>query len=211
MIQIGVDDAGRGVVLGPMIIAGALVSEESAQRLNELNVRDSKMYKDAKTVVNRFMEIGSMVDKFTVRLMTPQELNENNMKGISIDRATIPYIVEIVVELGKGLENPDVIIGNLQHKEDLIEELRKRGFTNVVVEASAERNIAVAAASVVASAQFELELRKLRVEWGELGSGNPNDPKTIKWLKDYYKKRKKWPIFARTYYKTIKRMEAEAR
>lgn len=211
MIQIGVDDAGRGVVLGPLVIGGALVGEESAQRLAALGIKDSKMYKDAKTVVNRFMEIGSLVDKFSVRLLPAVELNENNKNGISIDRSAIPYIVDIVVELGKGVENPKVIIDNLQHKEDLIALLRQKGFENVSVEAGAEQNLAVAAASVVASAQFELELRKLRLEWGDLGSGNPNDPKTIKWLTEYFKKKRAWPSFVRTYYKTIKRMESEIR
>ena len=211
MIRIGVDDAGRGVVLGPLIMAGALVSDASAQRLNALNVRDSKMYKDAKTVVNRFMEIGSMMDKFTVRLMTPKELNENNQNGITIDWGMIPYLVDLVTELGKDVDNPKIIIGNMQHKEDLIAELHRRGFADVSVEASAEEDIAVAAASVVATAQFELELRKLRLEWGEIGSGNPNDPKTIAWLTEYYKKKRKWPSFVRTYYKTITRMESEMR
>ena len=211
MFEIGIDDAGRGVLMGPLVIAGALISETGAERLSSLNVQDSKNYKNAKTVVNRFMEIGSVVDKFTVRLISSQELTEKNERKITIDRAMIPYIIEIVEELGRGLGNPNVLIDNLQHREDLIDELKKRGFNNVVVESGAERHLSVAAASIVASAQFELELRKLRPEWGEIGSGNPNDPKTIKWLKEYYKKEKKWPNFVRTYYKTIRRMEAEVR
>jgi ribonuclease HII len=211
MIEIGVDDAGRGVLIGPLVMAGTVVTEKGVKRLRGLRVQDSKNYKNAKTVVNRFMEIGSVVEKFTVRLITAQEMDENNAKKISIDRSMIPHIIDMVEELGKEQDNPDVFIDNIQHKDELIAELKSRGFEKVTVESGGERHISVAAASIVASAQFELELRKLRLEWGDLGSGNPNDPKTIKWLKNYYKKEKKWPYFVRTFYKTLKRLEAESR
>jgi ribonuclease HII len=192
--------------MGPLVIAGAAVSDEGAQRLEDLQIKDSKIYKNAKTVVNRFMEIGSIVDKFTVRLIDAQELIENNANKITLDMTMIPYIVEIVKELAAGLpEEPEIHIDNIQHKEQLEALLRNEGF-KANIEPAAEKYIAVAAASVVASAQFELEMRKLRVKYGDLGSGNPNDPKTINWLKTWWKSHKSWPDFVRIYYKTIKRM-----
>lgn len=196
-------------MIGPLVVAAVLLSDEGADRLEGLNVRDSKTYKDAKTVVNRFFEIGSIVDRFTVRLIPSAELNEKNAQKITMDRLMIPQIVDMVVELADGLnEKPKVLVDNLQHKEELQQLLEDRGF-EVTIEPEAEQYLPVAAASVVASAQFEMALRKLRMEYGELGSGNPNDPKTITFLKAWWKKHKSWPEFVRTYYKTIKRLQGE--
>ena len=38
----GVDEAGRGCVIGPLVIAGAVFDEEDLPRLTEMGVRDSK-------------------------------------------------------------------------------------------------------------------------------------------------------------------------
>ena len=38
----GVDDAGRGAVIGPLVVAGILVDEESLKRIESLGVKDSK-------------------------------------------------------------------------------------------------------------------------------------------------------------------------
>ncbi len=209
MFRIGVDDAGRGVVIGPLVIAGVLSSDEGCKRLEAINVKDSKSYKNARTVVNRFLEIGSMVDKFSVRLISSKELTLNNSRGITIDRTMIPYIVSLVKELGEGVGSVKVFIDNLQHKDELFELLRNEGFYDVIVQPRGEEFTSVAAASIIASAQFELELRKLRRKYGDLGSGNPNDPKTLKWLRDYWSEHHSWPEFVRPYYKTLKRLESE--
>ena len=39
----GVDDAGRGSVIGPLIIAGVLFNQEKMEELKELKVKDSKL------------------------------------------------------------------------------------------------------------------------------------------------------------------------
>ena len=38
----GIDDAGRGSIIGPLVIAGVLVSEKQSSILSELGVKDSK-------------------------------------------------------------------------------------------------------------------------------------------------------------------------
>ncbi|MCK5631419.1 ribonuclease HII, partial [Candidatus Bathyarchaeota archaeon] len=43
MLLLGVDEAGRGCVIGPLIIVGVLVDAEGQARLLEIGVRDSKL------------------------------------------------------------------------------------------------------------------------------------------------------------------------
>ena len=41
-LMLGIDDAGRGPVIGPMILAGCLISKDSEKKLRKFGVRDSK-------------------------------------------------------------------------------------------------------------------------------------------------------------------------
>ena len=40
---LGIDDAGRGPLIGPMTLAGCLITEELEKEFKELGVKDSKM------------------------------------------------------------------------------------------------------------------------------------------------------------------------
>lgn len=41
-IIVGLDEAGRGPVLGPMVIASVKIDEKNLQKLNDLELKDSK-------------------------------------------------------------------------------------------------------------------------------------------------------------------------
>jgi len=81
----------------------------------------------------------------------------------------------------------------------------------LIVTPRAEKEfIAVGAGSVLARNASLEELRKIRTEYGNFGSGSTNDKKTINWLKQYYKKNRSWPKkIVRVYWKTIQRLENE--
>jgi len=61
----GVDDAGRGPVIGPLVIAGVIIEEEKVDRLKMLGVKDSKqLLPSARTRLSK--EIPGIVDDYHV-------------------------------------------------------------------------------------------------------------------------------------------------
>ncbi|MEM2732492.1 MAG: ribonuclease HII, partial [Nitrososphaerota archaeon] len=55
----GIDEAGRGSVIGPMVIAGTVFKEEDIEKLVEINVRDSKELKphSRKMLLEKILEL----------------------------------------------------------------------------------------------------------------------------------------------------------
>ena len=68
----GVDDAGRGAVIGPLVIAGVLLRHEDLQTLKELGVKDSKLLTPHRREVLA-EEIREIVQKISVQKLRPSE------------------------------------------------------------------------------------------------------------------------------------------
>src|SRR5437867_6125485 len=70
----GVDDAGRGPVIGPLVIAGVLVGESRLDALRSLGVKDSKQLNPSRrTELAR--EIPRFVDRYHVVELEVEELD----------------------------------------------------------------------------------------------------------------------------------------
>ena len=50
MLLLGIDDAGRGPILGPMFLAGVLIKKEKEQELKDLGARDSKLIQHSERI-----------------------------------------------------------------------------------------------------------------------------------------------------------------
>ena len=70
----GVDDAGRGCVIGPLIIAGVLVNEERIIELENIGVRDSKKLSSKKRE-DLALEIEGIVSRSVYFEITPRAID----------------------------------------------------------------------------------------------------------------------------------------
>jgi len=59
----GVDDAGRGSMLGPLVIAGISIEKKQIRKLSLLGVKDSKKF-TPKTREELYKKIISLVDNY---------------------------------------------------------------------------------------------------------------------------------------------------
>src|SRR2546425_12926417 len=70
----GVDDAGRGPVIGPLVIAGVIIEEDKLNSLKNLGVKDSKQLPpSARTRLSK--EIPGIVDDYHVLEIASEELD----------------------------------------------------------------------------------------------------------------------------------------
>ena len=66
-----------------------------------------------------------------------------------------------------------------------------------------EKFMVVSAASIVAKVVRDREITKLAKKYGEIGSGYPSDPATIRWLTGYIGEHPSPPPIARRSWKTV--------
>ncbi|MBC8435076.1 ribonuclease HII [archaeon] len=210
MKLIGIDDAGRGPVLGPMILAGILIEESEEPILKELGAKDSKLLLPPKRKI-----LGDKFKKdysYHIESSTPAEIDESsNLNDLEAIKAA-----KIINKLAKETdEKIQVIIDcpsvNLETWGDFVKKLvEDKERITVKVEHKADFNHpVVSAASIIAKERREEEMENLRAELGlDFGSGYPADPKTKEFIKKNYNNAE-YSNIIRHSWATVKKLKKE--
>jgi len=204
-LTLGIDDAGRGPVIGPMVLAGCLLTEETQRELKKLGVKDSKEL----TPKRREMlaeKVKEMAETFEVVLATPDEIDGNFNGGSNLNKLEAQKMAEIINKINKGFGKIKVIIdcpstGISKWADYLKTHIENLSNLEIVCEHKADKNhVSVSAASIIAKSTREKEMDKLKKIYGtEIGSGYPSDPTTIKFLERHADKHLDKGIFRKTW------------
>lgn len=227
LIVAGVDEAGRGSVLGPLVIAGVSIDESKVPRLVEMGVKDSKMLTAARRR-NLFRKIRAISDQVTWTKIKPNDIDSYVLNGVRLFRLNYleaKHMALVLSRLKYDLAYVDCCDTNQKRFGKLIENLiqeqdGKRGRTfsmnpesdryKIKSEHHADRNYpVVSAASIIAKVTRDSYISRLHKEHGLFGSGYPSDPDTLEFLRGFISKSQKLPDFARTSWKTIDRLNQE--
>ena len=200
-MAVGLDEAGRGAVLGPLVIGAVWAHDEQIQQMKELGVRDSKKLTRRKRS-ELALEIDKLV-KWKCKVITADMIN-TEMETKNLNQIEHDAMIEVIrSEEIFGTLIVDAV-GNIKKLRDkLKKELEIKDQEKVIVEYRAERYTVVAAASIMAKVTRDCYMEKLIDEKDQSCSGYPSDKKTRKFLKDYYNKMGKFPDFSRKKWKTL--------
>jgi ribonuclease HII len=175
-ILAGIDEAGRGPLIGPMVIAAVVLDKESLQDLVNAGVRDSKKLSRS----SRERLIPLIVERSLVTIvvtLSPKDLDDNNINTLEI-RAIKGILKSILNILGFC---PKTYI-DLFAPYERIHEFREE-CQDVVAEYGADsRYPVVSAASIVAKVLRDWHIDRIKDFIGDFGSGYPSDPKTREWI-----------------------------
>jgi len=205
MLKLGIDDAGRGPVIGPMVLAGCLVDEKIEREFEKLGVTDSKKLTPKR---REFLaeKIKELAETFEIVLANPREIDGSNHDGIDLNKLEALKCAEIINKINKGYKKIQVIIdcpsvGIVKWRDYLMTKIRNLSNLEVVCEHKADKNhIAVSAASILAKSTREKEMDKLREKYGEqIGSGYCSDPITCRFLEKNARKHENEGIFRKTW------------
>lgn len=209
MRVVGVDDAGRGPVIGPLVIAGVLLDEADLPRLVDLGVKDSKLLSPRRR--QRLAgEIRRLALQCHVIRLAPAEIDQV-VKLHKLNRLEAQAMAQVITILKPDIayvDASDVLADRF--KQHIAESLP---FTvQIISEHKADvKYPIVSAASIIAKVERDKAISRLQVKHGETGSGYATDPKTLKFLENWIKRFGSYPDFVRKSWKPAKRLKREAK
>jgi ribonuclease HII len=204
---LGIDEAGRGPVIGSMFIAGAMINEGEEKLLGE--VKDSKLLSHKKRV--ELWDTITSIAKYKIIEVLPDEIDsavESKDKDMNLNWLEAHKQAEIINEL-----EPDVVIIDCPHPipkkyEDYIKKMVIKKDIKYIVEHKADVNYPVcSAASILAKVKREEEMDKIKEKYGATGPGYPANETTQKFVKENYLK---YPEIFRRSWSTFKNVEKAA-
>ena len=205
MLILGIDDAGRGPVIGPMVLAGCLIDDKVEKEMKKLGVKDSKQLTQKR---REFLaeKIKELAETFEVVLAFPDEIDGKNHDGINLNALEAIKMAEVINKINKGFGKIKVVVdcpsvGIEKWRDFLKTKIDNLSNLEVVCEHKADVNhVAVSAASILAKCVREIEMGKLKEKYGnEIGSGYCFDPNTIKFLEKNIHTHENEGIFRKTW------------
>ncbi|MHB1868233.1 MAG: ribonuclease HII [Nitrososphaerales archaeon] len=223
MIIAGVDEAGRGSALGPLVIAGVSIDEEMMPKLKRLGVKDSKLLPPEKRE-SLYKEIKKIAAAVVYEKIQPPAIDRvvfNGQKLFRLNYLEAKVMAKVLSKLHFDLAYVDCCDTNQERFgyliSDMIAEKLGRKFTvgeknplskKIKSEHHADRNhLIVSAASIVAKVTRDSIITRLHKKHGKFGSGYPSDPDTISYLKQSFESTKEFPSFTRMSWLTVRRMQ----
>ncbi len=191
---LGIDEAGRGAVIGPMVIAGVLVENES--KLKEIGVRDSKLLSPEQRE-ELYREIVRIAKDYVILKVSAYEIDELRKKYSLnlIEAIKMAEIINVLKPKRVLLDCPQVstekFVALLKPMLSCSCEIVAENFADV-------KYPVVAAASIIAKVERDREIEKLKEEFNfDFGVGYPHDERTIAFLQAHAKNfpscvRKSW-------------------
>lgn len=195
----GVDEAGRGPVIGPLVVAGVLVDEEGLRRLRELEVRDSKLLTPSRRE-ELYKEITAFAGHQVIKT-SAREL-DGLMGSKSLNQIEADLFAKVISGLSPESAYVDAADVSCRNFERMILKAMKIKPLLVVEHKADERYPAVSAASIVAKVERDREIARLHEIHGDFGSGYASDERTRKFLDRCFRRDRSFPDCVRKRWKT---------
>lgn len=223
MIIGGGDEAGRGAVIGPLVVSVICVSKGKERKLSDIGVRDSKMLTRRKRDF-LFDEIQDVCEEVKTYPISNEEINDAMRGGVSLNQLEAMRFAQLVDSLESRVEkmyidSPDVRAERFGMRMGLSAKrpmsvmgvkngVKVKGALRVISEHKADaRYPVVSAASIIAKVTRDREMERIESASGvDIGSGYPSDRYTIEAIKMNLASKRLNP-YIREYWKTLARIK----
>lgn len=162
--HLGIDESGKGDFFGPLVIAGAYTDKDLTKTLMEMGVKDSKQITSDKKAQDLAEDIKELLgNRWNVIAINPAKYNELYGKFRNLNRL-LAWGHATVIEnlLGIVPDCPRALSDQFANPALIKSALKERGKGIILQQRTkAESDIAVAAASILARAEFLARLQKL--------------------------------------------------
>jgi ribonuclease HII len=208
---LGIDEAGRGAVLGPLVVCGFLIDEKDEKKLKKIGVKYSKQLtlKKRNELTPKLEEIGIHI----VIIRVPSaKIDANRKRGINLNQIEAIKMAEII-----NLLEPDKVIvdspsyNTNKFRDYLFSKMENKKIKLISENFADQRYPVVSAASIIAKVNRDEAIEELKKKAGkDFGVGYSHDPRTIEFLNNLAEKnRGNLPSYVRHTWDTVERIKNE--
>ena len=203
----GIDEAGRGPMIGPMVICGVLIGPEKLSELEQIGAKDSKTLSHTRRVKLR-EKIEKVAARIEIRSVSAADIDR-------LRRRTTLNEIEVVefVAIAKALNPQEVYLDAADVKADRFGEkignlsgLSSKGAIIISEHKADSKYPIVSAASIIAKVERDRVISEYHEKYGDFGSGYPSDPKTVDFVKNLVRNKEKLPPIIRKSWDSVKRI-----
>lgn len=198
----GVDEAGRGSILGPLVVAGVSVRESKILKLKEMGVKDSKKL-TPKARERLYDQIVSLADHYHIHTIKSTEVDSHVLER-GLNRLEARAMAHVIGRIKVDEVYVDCCDTNPERYREHIACHLKSTPTIYSLHHADRINVVVSAASILAKVERDSHIQKLRKKHRNIGSGYPSDEKTMLFIRNWVARKKCAPVFARKSWKPMK-------
>ena len=202
MIICGVDDAGRGSMIGPLVISGVTIDKKNVKKLRSIGVQDSKKL-SPKTREILYKKIIEIVDDYHVVRISPKIIDQSVFKH-KLNHLEAKNMAKVIKKLNPKVAYVDSC--DVDYKR-FGKEISSLTYNSKIISRhhADSRFIVVAAASIIAKVSRDKSIHRLKKNF-DLGSGYPSDKNTVKCVKKLLSSKKKSYSFIRMSWKPVQKI-----
>lgn len=200
MLVCGVDEAGRGSMLGPLVVAAITIDKSKIDTLSKIGVKDSKKL-SAKARESLYKQIIKLVDNYAVSKATPKQI-DSAVAGHNLNNLEAQHMAKVIKKLQPSISYVDSCDVNATRFGKELARLSKIGKIKSYHHADS-KFVVVSAASIIAKVTRDRAISKL-AKSHPVGSGYPSDPKTVQFVKNWFSKNHAMPDYVRKSWAPVK-------
>ena len=206
LLVAGIDEAGRGSVIGPLVIAGVLVEKDNLKVLVDLGVRDSKCLSPRRREILA-EEIKRIMWKHSLAKLQPKDIDRVVIRGRRLhrlNRLEARTMAQIIGRLHPNVVYVDAVdVLEDRFRQHIEEYLNFK--VRIISRHKADKDFPiVSAASILAKVERDREIEKLKEIYGDFGCGYPTDPKVAEFLEQCLRESGTYPDCVRKSWKTAR-------
>ena len=214
---IGLDETGKGEILGHMVLAGAMIPKTLVEDIRtQIGPADTKKRRTTRywrSLLIRLDHLRSKGLEFLTESIPPWHVDRYNINKI-MDLKYKRILDHFIHGPGNRTEKLRIVVDDYGVGRILGEYLgllEKRGAEVRVEFRADERYAEVALASVVAKSRREDMMAAISRSYSlpntPVGSGNAGDVKTVQWLRRWKESGKEWAWFVRRSFRTVAELD----
>jgi ribonuclease HII len=203
----GIDEAGRGPMIGPMVICGVLIDSGRLSELEEIGAKDSKTLTHTRRLKLK-ERIESIATNIVIRTVSAADIDRLR-KRTTLNEIEVVEFVAIAKELNPQevyLDAADVKADRFGEKVGTLSGLASKGAVIISEHKADSKYPIVSAASIIAKVERDRVISEYHKRYGDFGSGYPSDQKTVDFVKSLVRNNQKLPQIVRKSWDSVRKI-----